>query len=195
MYFFFFLVFVAAPLKAVAAPAAPLNAAAAVLKAAVAPAAPLKAAAAPAGPLKAAGRRFNTAGPAASGHAVSSWPAARLHAAGGEDAQHQRWPVVTAEMSSTPAMGDQTAAARGIPATLCGAARLPRAAPRTPRGGGPRKAQDAAAQGPRKAQKQPRKAQDADDLANRQLCHEHDEVELQTGMTSLPPLARRQPAG
>ena len=43
MYFFFFLVFVAAPLKAVAAPAAPLNAAAASLKAA---AAPLKAAAA-----------------------------------------------------------------------------------------------------------------------------------------------------
>jgi hypothetical protein len=45
-YFFFFFVFVAAPLKAVAAPAAPLNAAAVALKAAAAPAAPLKAAAA-----------------------------------------------------------------------------------------------------------------------------------------------------
>jgi hypothetical protein len=45
--YFFFFVFVAAPLKAVAAPAAPLNAAAASLKAAAAPAAPLKAAAAP----------------------------------------------------------------------------------------------------------------------------------------------------
>jgi hypothetical protein len=45
--FFFFIVFVAAPLKAVAAPAAPLNSAAASLRAAAAPAAPLKAAAAP----------------------------------------------------------------------------------------------------------------------------------------------------
>ena len=47
IYFFFFFVFVAAPLKAVAAPAAPLNAAAASLKAAAAPAVPLKAVAAP----------------------------------------------------------------------------------------------------------------------------------------------------
>ena len=47
MYFFFFLVFVAAPLKAVAVPPVSLNAANAVLKAAVAPAALLKAAAAP----------------------------------------------------------------------------------------------------------------------------------------------------
>jgi hypothetical protein len=47
IYVFIFLVFVAVPLKTVAAPAAPRNAADASLKAAAAPAAPLKAAAAP----------------------------------------------------------------------------------------------------------------------------------------------------